>query len=434
MKTVNELILRVLAKIQSRKVFENLDLIENVFESGKDNMKKFQDDALRELLIHAYKSVPYYSKVLKECGVISGDLSVNLSKFEKIPVLTKEVIRREGKNLQSKDIEKRGAYKNTSGGSTGEPVEFWQDKNYDDWNNATKLFYFNRLLGKKIGEREIKLWGSDRDIIQGNLAFKDRVLNKLYNRKFFNCYNFGEKDIKELIKLNNTFKPAAYWSYMEAADEFSKYLIKNNIQTHHPRFIVSSIGPLYEKTRQNIEQALGCKVYDQYGSREVGIIAGENPKSDGMMYFSWYNKVEVSPYPEGNAIITNLRNYSMPLIRYDLGDVVLAKDESSLKKVMGRTLGYFKKADGSLVSTHFTVQALFFKDWIKQFQLIQEKLNEVILKIEIKEGFGKNDDDMKEISDKNKILFGNECETKFVFVDKILPSKSGKYIYTVCKI
>ncbi|MCK5611939.1 hypothetical protein KAR91_59265 [Candidatus Pacearchaeota archaeon] len=57
-------------------------------------------------------------------------------------------------------------------------MKFIQDKYYDDWNVATKI-YFNQMLGKEIGEKEIKLWGSDRDIIMGNLTLKNRLINYL---------------------------------------------------------------------------------------------------------------------------------------------------------------------------------------------------------------------------------------------------------------
>jgi phenylacetate-CoA ligase len=417
--------------LSGSKIPRNLKIIQKLSRSSKNNIKKYQDEKLKKILLHAYKNVPYYHRVLAESGVITKSGRINLKKFSNIPILTKDIIRREGKNLYSRDYKCRGYYKNTSGGSTGEPIVFIQDKEYSDWNDATKIYYFNSL-GMDFGKPEIKLWGSDRDILQGNLTFKDRFSNWIYNRKFFNCYDFSEGKIRALIDLNNKYKPVGYWSYMEAMDELAEYIVENKIEVHKPKYIVSSIGPLAISTRKKVEKAFDCSLYDQYGSREVGIIAGEMKGEDGKKIFTWFNFIEVGPNKESRVIVTNLRNYSMPLIRYDLGDVVLG-NSNSIKKIYGRTLGYFHKKNGSLVHSHFIVQALFYKDWIKRFQIIQEKSGEINIAVEIRKGQKAKIDDQKEIKEKIRKLFGKGQKVKFSYEKNIKPSKSGKYLYTICQ-
>ena len=77
--------------------------------------------------------------------------------------------------------------------------------------------------------------------------------------------------------------------------------------------------------RQKIENIFGTKLYDFYGSREAACIAAEC-KYGLMHVFSFNNYVEildnndqpVEEGEEGKVIITNLHNYSMPLIRYEI--------------------------------------------------------------------------------------------------------------------
>ncbi|ODS41480.1 MAG: hypothetical protein A7315_05995, partial [Candidatus Altiarchaeales archaeon WOR_SM1_79] len=405
------------------------------------------DEKLKKILLHAYNNVPYYHKVLPNAGVIRNG-EVDLKNFDKIPVLTKDIIRAEGENLYSRDYKKRKPYENTSGGSTGEPVKLIQDKKYNEWNIATKI-YFNQILGKDIGEKEIKFWGSDRDIIEGTIGLKEEIINYLYNRKFFNSYNLNNNSINKLINLHNTFKPQCYWSYTDGMFEFSKIIINRNVKLYTPKFIITSINPLYDNIRETIEKALRCPVYDQYGSREVGPIACQCKEKNVLHIFPWFNFVEVldDNYKkvgfgkEGKLFITNLRNYSMPLIRYDIGDIAISAEYPkckcgrnffSLKKILGRTLGYFKKRDGSLIHSHFIVQQLFFKDWIKRFQIIQDNFDNIIIRIE-----KRGEPDRKELDDivkKTRILIGKNCKVEFEFVDEILPSKSGKYLYTICEV
>ncbi len=408
---------------------------------------ELQQQQLTRLLRHSFNNVPYYRRVLSEAGIIKG-AEVKLENFQRVPVLTKDIIRKERDNLHSSDLQNRKPYENTSGGSTGEPVRFVQDAQYDDWNIATKL-YFNAVLGKALGEPEIKLWGSDRDIIEGNLSARDRVINFLYNRKFFNCYRFGEKEIRKLVEMNNRFGPVAYWSYMESALELARYLAEHDVQFRPPRFVISTIGPLTEEVRNKIETHMRCKVYNQYGSREVGAIACECKEQRGLHLFPWWNYVEIidsqgNPVKEGEGrvLVTTLRNYSMPLIRYEIGDVAVlgaadcpcGRGTPLLRKVVGRTLGYFRKADSSLVHSHFLVQALFFRDWIKRFQIIQECIGRIVIRVQITEGMQPNREDMDDIIKKTKMLMGQECQVDFDFVDEIKRSPSGKFVYTVCNV
>ena len=285
-------LINFLLKACKSKIPANLKEIEKHEFASRDELEQLRRSKLEKLLVHAYENVPYYNKVLQQCGVIDNGI-VRLERFSEIPLLTKEIIRREGDKLYSKDYKKRKSYENTSGGSTGEPVTFIQDKEYNDWNIATKL-YFNAALGKELGDREIKFWGSDRDILAGNLTVKDRLINLLYNRKFFNCYRLGEQEMRQLIELNNTFKPVAYWAYMESVLELSNFLAYHQLYFHSPKIVISTIGPLTEEVREKIESNMSCKVYNQYGSREVGAISCQCTKQRSMHTFPWWNYIEVA--------------------------------------------------------------------------------------------------------------------------------------------
>ncbi len=430
------------------RIPKNLREIAKYEYAGREELAKLGRTKLERLLFHAYNNVPYYRKVLDKCGLVKNE-KVYLDRFCDVPILTKDIIRSEGSNLYSSDHKGRRSYENTSGGSTGEPIRLIQDAEYNDNNIATKL-YFNTVLGKQPCEPEIKFWGSDRDIIEGNLTLKDRMINFLYNRRFFNSYHLHAGKINQLIDLNNRFKPVAYWSYMESALELANYLGEHDLPFHPPKFVISTIGPLTAEVREKIQAELKCRVYNQYGSREVGPIASECNQQNGLHTFPWWNHIEildnnnrpVKPGQQGRVIVTTLLNYSMPLIRYDLGDVAVAGEHDcpcgrntfKLQEIIGRTLGYFKQRDGSLVHSHFIVQALFFRTWIKRFQIVQDRFDHVLIKIELSQGKQAPEPDLKDIIAKTKILMGENCQVDIEFVDEITKTASGKYVYTLCKV
>lgn len=402
---------------------------------------------LERLLLHAHEHVPYYRELLARHEVVVQG-QVQLQNFGSLPLLTKEVIRARGSRLYAADHSRRKSYANTSGGSTGEPVSFIQDRQYDDWNIATKL-YFNEMLGKQVGEAEIKFWGSDRDILAGNLTWKDRLINQIYHRRFVNCYRLGQVELDELIALNNRFKPVAYWSYMESALELARYLKQHPTAFHTPGFVISTIGPLTDEVKTEIESSFKCPVYNQYGSREVGGIACQCKHQQGLHAFPWWNHLEVVDQEdqplqegEGRVVVTTLENFSMPLIRFEIGDVAVAggpacpcgKESFQLSQVMGRTLGYFKKPDGSLRHSHFLVQALFFRTWIKRFQIVQDALDHVLIRVERAPGVDMPQAELEDIVRKTKVLMGQRCQVEFAFEKEIKRSASGKFVYTLCQV
>lgn len=426
-------------------VLRNVDDFGALLELSEEDQLEFQKKKLENILLYAYENVPYYTDILSEAGVVQNK-TIHFEHFNKIPLLTKDIMRREGKRLIAKGYEDRGYYSNSSGGTTGEPIQFIQDKEYDDSNIATKIFY-NQRLGKVLGEPELKLWGSDRDILEGNLAAKDRFVNFLYNRKFFNCYDFNSENIKALVELHNAYKPRSYWAYVEAMYEFALYVLNNDIKVFSPRFIVTSIGPLHPHQREVIKKAFGCPVYNQYGSREVGTIAAEVNEHRGLEVYFWRHMLEIveeggsENENEGRIVITNLDNFSMPLIRYDIGDFAVKGErvfnfdgiESvfDIESVVGRALGFFKKRSGDLIHSHHMVQQMFFKNWIKQFQFYQGSYDLIECRIVVRKGETYSDSDIKDVIDKCEVLTKGDVKIEVKIVDEILPTASGKYLYTI---
>lgn len=429
--------------LSGSKIPRYLKEVERVSLLSKDEIAEYQQAKLERLLMHAYQNVPYYHQVLPKAGVISEG-KVNLEHFADVPLLTKDIIRKEGENLYSRDCKSRHPYKNSSGGSTGEPVQILQDKQYDEYNNAIKI-YFNRMLGKDIGEKELKFWGSERDIFTGSIGLKNKFINFTYNREFINSFMIQPSDYNEIVNKWNNTKPKVVWSYVDSVYEFAKYVHREKIQVYSPEAIIVTAGVLTEDIRVSIEEILKSPVYNQYGSREVGVIACECKWQKGLHVFQTAQYLELlNADPQGNAevVITNLNNYSMPLIRYNIGDTAKVLNElcpcqrslQMLKTVTGRTTNHFVKKDGTIIHGEYFTHLFYFNNSIKKFQVVQDDYNHVICRIVLHEGVTEIENDIKDIKRKIQLVMGETCEVKFDLVDEIVPTKSGKYVYTVCEI
>lgn len=418
------------------KVPEHLRELEVLENSSREKVIESKEIKLENLLLHAYKNVPYYTKIFSECGVIRNG-KVFLENFESIPLLTKEIIRTEGENLYSKDLGKRKWYKNTSGGSTGEPVEFLQDNEYWDYNLANKLRYAQRV-GKDLGQLEIKLWGSERDIFGGSETIKNRLTNFLYNRILLNSFNMSNESMANYVKIINLKKPVLIWSYVDSIYDLACFIERNNLEVYSPRSIVVTAGTLYGDMREKVESVFRTSVYNQYGSREFGSISCEDGKGGMLVFENSCNLESVNIDGQSEAIVTSLVNYSMPLIRFRIEDLIEFGDYNPktgfgrIKNIQGKIMQSFKKKDGTLISGVFFTHFFYFRKWVKKFQVIQKDFDYIVINIVL--NGEKNKSDMADMVKKTKFIFGSDCKVGFRFVDEITPSKSGKYLYTLSEI
>ena len=85
-KNVNNII----SKIRGTNFENQYHEIKKIY--ARDDLVEFKKLYLKRLLLHASKHVPYYHRLFKNVGVVNGE-TVELSKFDKIPILTKEILR-----------------------------------------------------------------------------------------------------------------------------------------------------------------------------------------------------------------------------------------------------------------------------------------------------------------------------------------------------
>jgi len=414
---------------------------------NEEKLVKFQEECLRNLLIHAYKNVPFYTRIFDEIGIVKNSNIVNPAKFSKIPIQTKDIIRNNQESLISNDYRQRRWYRNSSGGSTGEPLNFIRDISYNKWCNATGK-YFQNMIGIDVNtsQKNILLWGSDQDIFGGRIDIKEYVQNFLTHTKLLNCFKMDEKNMEKYIKTINLFKPGSILGYAGSLYELCQYAERKKYKLFTPKFVISAAETLRDDMRQKIEEVFGTKVFNFYGSREAAGLAGEC-RYGSMHIFNFNHLIEildennqpVKKNEEGKIVVTTLHNYSMPFIRYEIGDMGVLGDKicecgSSLpilKKITGRIVEHFIKENGERVPAEFFIHlfgVVCNRGNIKKFQVIQEEYKTIRILIvpvsDVREA------ECKDIEDKIKVVMGKDVKIIWEIVDDITKTKSGKYFYT----
>ena len=406
-------------------------------------------DSLKKLLLHCHQAVPYYAKHLRDIEFLLKDEISPALYLLRLPILTKKLIRANWATLQSVDLDRRKWSYNTSGGSTGEPVRIIQDAEYEDRGAATSLL-FHRLLGCDVGRHLARLWGSERDIVQGTQSWKAHFFNWLTNNSWLNAFCMSPERMRHYITHLNETKPCLILAYAQAAYELARFAEKEKLPIQRQRAVLTSAGTLYPFMREKIAQVFGCEVYNLYGSREVGTVACELPGIHGLWVPPWGNYVEilddeglpVAPGEEGNIVVTSLTNYAMPLIRYWIGDRGAlvpnapngrAPGAQVMEHISGRNVDVFRTRGGTLVDGEYFTHLLYFRPWVWKFQVVQKAPDHILFRIVTRDNHPVASE-LEEITTKSHLVMGPDCRVEFEYPAELPPLASGKYRYTVSEV
>jgi phenylacetate-CoA ligase len=218
-------------------------------------------------------------------------------------------------------------------------------------------------------------------------AVKERIDAMFMRRRFIPAFEMSTSSIRDLMSLIEREKPVLIDGYAESLN-FIATMADRSLK-HKPKAVMSSAQQLTESTRTKIESIFGTKVLDKYGSREFSGIAYQCLESNYHHIQDESYLVEIlvdgrpaEPGETGEIVITDLNNYSMPLIRYRIGDMAMAVEQQMCKcgrnhkligEITGRTQALVLCVNGVwLPGTFF---AHFFKDFdfaIKHYQVVQD--------------------------------------------------------------
>jgi phenylacetate-CoA ligase len=442
-------IIRAAFRLQNPEILRELDLIHSI-ERSPQKIRAIQEERLERLLYHAWSQTEYYHEVLEHCGVVRNG-RVNLDRFVDIPFLTKDIIRSHGDRLRAKSLPPgRKPHKNLSGGSTGQPVRFWQDNVYWGVTIATRTYHFS-TVGKEYGQREMKIWGNERDLRLGSLGWKATLENFIYNRKFEQCWHLPERRIQEIIRHINQWRPQMLWCFRDGIDSVAKYINEHGIEVHTPAAVVLGGATVYPFMVQAIEKAFLAPAISAYGSREVGAVACQCRLRGGLHIAAQAHVVETIGADErrvieqdGELTITPLLNYAMPFIRYRIGDRGRLTERSCacgrafplLDALSGRVVEVLRNPEGEQIDPIYFMWMMAEKinnTTFKKGQIVQEEDGSITVNLVLEKGVSSPQatPHLNEIREAIELVMSTECPIRFAFLDDILLSVSGKYPYIV---
>ncbi|GAI82172.1 unnamed protein product, partial [marine sediment metagenome] len=180
----------------TRKLGKAWEEVEQVRQMSRDELLAFQDMKLRGLMEHCREHVPFYREWFVGKSFPKGQLVRHSQAWRELPVLRKEDIQTQRDRLIAADGLRGHAHENATGGSTGEPLRFWQDDSYQR-HNVVDLHRSYQMCGWRPGDRVVHVWGADLDATDHVGAWAVLTDRLLHNRLFINTFGMERRKIPE---------------------------------------------------------------------------------------------------------------------------------------------------------------------------------------------------------------------------------------------
>jgi phenylacetate-CoA ligase len=421
------------------------DLNEEQWQSPETLVAR-QNIQIQRLLEYANTHVPYYQDLFDKIGFHPADFGDDPATFFELPLLTKQVARENHERLITTEEQNRRVLVGVdTGGTTGEPLRLMQGPAYRDFNTA-HIYHKMSWSGWQVGDPQAWLWGRAVVGRGAKPSIANRVKNRLVHRLESNAFHLTRERLEKFASLLERKSGCVIWSYVSSMVQFAQFLQQRGHHIH-ARAVFTAGEPLFDHQRAFIEETLGCHVYDNYSCVEVGSIACECPRHEGLHITMRNCHVEVlrdgKPVidgAEGEFVLTNLTNYGFPLIRYRIEDrgrksaqlCSCGRGLPMLEIVQGRFVDQFKTRDGRLVWGGFINPMVPTLGPIKQYQIVQKSVDDLVFRV-ISDG-PIDDGKFQDLRQAVKTVLGDDVEATLEYVDSLPSTPTGKHRYMISEV
>ena len=437
-----------LASREGSTVPQHLAALEESQFFSREKIEELRFERLKKLLLHAYRNCPFYTERFDSVGFDPKKLQ-SFEDYLVIPVLTKQDIQQNLERLTSQNLPKEELVPDKTGGSTGKPLNYFIDRDRI-WSRNAAAIRHDRWTGWDIGQKSGYLWGHHGDMA-GLTAFKAKLRNLLHDRRLIlDTATITTAKLEQFRKDLLSYNPTIYVGYANSVYLYARYLKESGAKDYHrPTAVITSAELLDRQQREVIEEVFSCRVFDRYGCRETSIIASECDRHTGLHVCAENIYLEVIadsrpavPGQLGKIVITDLMNYGMPFIRYQIEDVGKASETRDcpcgrglplMEMAAGRVTDFLTTPDGKIISgASLTIFLIANTPGLAQAQFYQERKDEIVLRLVKGEKF--TDESLKFLQTEIPKFFGPSVRYELQFVDEITVEASGKYRFSISKL
>ena len=345
---------------------------------------------LRALVRHAWERVPLHRERLAAAG-IDPDAIRGLDDVRRIPTMAKALLRETPlAALVTRGFDvARGDVVRTSG-STGAPLAIVRGPREVDWHRAAGI----RIL------RECGFRWTDRTFeiraLAGPTFFAQRL--GVAPKHWASILDPPATLARDLL----AYRPQVVCATPSVLHELADTLLAMHARPAPPRIVIADAEPLVPTTRAVVTRAFGTPPTDVYGLVELSNFAFECAAVAGLHVTADTHLVEIldeagAPAPlggTGRIVVTDLMARTMPMLRYETGDLAALVTERCrcgrtsprLVGLVGRAADAVSLSDGRRLHWPWFHETFARCTGLERYQVIQEDRARVRIRVRARPG------------------------------------------------
>lgn len=381
----------------NQKFFNYFNLYTKSEWLSEEEINSLKEKKLREVLKHSLETVPYYKNEWQKIEIDTNSSNI-IEELTKLPILTKDDIRKKASDLLSSNVDRKQLLAIHTSGTTGKAITIYKHK--ESIANQWAIWYRHRNRFK-CGINDLHVNFTGKQVVptkQKKPPFWR--FNKPLNQYLINMQHVSPEKIEIIVNFLNTIKPKFYSGYPSIMAEVARLALENNLELKDeakPKYVFAGAENTLDDQKDVLERWTGALITDQYGLTEgnCNLSRCEYGNYHEDFEFCHIECIEPEYLPDGRKkgklIGTAYNNDAMPLIRYDTGDIAIWKPDD-FSCACGRKSTVIETIEGRIDDAVLLPDGrkimrfdYLFKgtDSIIEAQVCQYKEKEVVIKIVI---------------------------------------------------
>jgi len=412
-----------------------------------ERSRDYQLDRIREVLRLAYQKTRFYRRTFDSVGLHPNDIKT-LADMGRLPIMDRQTVSKNLQDLCTKGIRGLDVDFGSTGGMGGLPLQFYLNasRSYPEYAYLTSSW-------ERAGYR----LGMSMAVLRGRVVNPDHhglrhEYDPVLRHHYYSSFHMTDENMGRYLEHIATIGLCFLHVYPSTVAALARFITRSGLQPpKNIRGIIAESEIVYPEQRQMVEDVFNCRYFSCYGQSEKLVLAAGCERSDDYHVWPTYGYSELldekgdpvtTPGQRGEIVGTGFINTVVLFIRYRTGDWATyvgsrcdacGREHIILRDIQGhRTQEVLIAVDGSEISwTALNTHDDTFRH-VRQFQFMQERPGQAVLRIVPAEGFSEGD--LRQI----RYSLEQKLNGRLIFaiqqVEGITLSSRGKTIYVEQRI
>lgn len=369
-----------------------LNYFSNLYSLRKNlSLSKIEDmqaHKLQALVKHAYSNVSYYRNLFGKAGIKAEDIK-DKNDLLKIPITTRLDLQRASlRDRITKGLNINRCLNLRTSGSTGRPLDIFVTER--EHLRSKTLAFLKIYLENGCGFTDTTL----RVVTPAYICQKKWFQHLGILREYFvSMFDDTNTQLNAYLKAS----PDAIRGYTSGIKALALSIKEKGIKIRPPKAIFTTAEVLDQIDRRTISNIFQTKIIDYYCCNEIGIIAFECKERRGYHLHNDNAIVEIikndgthcKPNEEGAVVVTGLNRFTMPFIRYQIGDRAVFRDEKCscrnnsplIQEIVGRENDQIILSTGKTICPYLLTGLIKEVEGVREFQIVQKEIDRISINI-----------------------------------------------------